>query len=125
VELFRHGNADVGVEDVGGEAVAVESEVAGDGSVGDADAGAGFAGDVEGGLGFAEGGVREIRCFRLEEVGAGDLEGAAGDGSVGGEGVEVGGFGVYGVKQGQGVRVCGWGWGCKWGGAVLVLRRAG
>jgi len=100
MQFLGHRDAYVGVEDVRGEAVAVQDEIAGDGAVGDADDGAGFAGDVEGGFGLAEGGVRQVGVFvEPEEVGAAQLQSAAGDGRAGGERIEVWGVGPGGVQQ--------------------------
>ena len=130
MEVFDHGDADVGVEGIAFEAVAAEGEVGGDGAVGDADDGAGGAGEVEVRGGFAEEGLREFGLgggeLGGEELGAEDFEAAAGDGGFGIEAVEVRGVGAGCVEQRHGVvKVCAWVGGCKWVGGGYWLKREG
>jgi hypothetical protein len=105
VEVFDHGDGDVGVEGIAGEAVAAEGEIGGDGAGGNADEGAGGTGEVEVGGDFAEEGLGECGVgggiLGGEEVGAEDLEAAAGDGGFGVEAIEVRGVGARWVEQGH------------------------
>jgi hypothetical protein len=99
VEVFDHGDADVGVEGVGGDTAVVEYEVRRDGSGGDADEGTGGAGEVEGGGGVAEGDGGEGGGVGVEEVGAAKVEGCAGEGGAGVQGGEVGSVGAGWVEE--------------------------
>jgi len=96
----HHGDADLGVEGIAGVAVAVEDEVGGDGTGGDADEGSAGAGEVEVGGDFAEEGFGILgTVVGVEDVGADDFEAAAGDGGAGEEAFEVRGVGAGWVEE--------------------------
>jgi hypothetical protein len=102
VEVFDHGNADVGVEGIAGVAVAAEDEVRRDGAGGNADERAGGASEIEVGGSFAEEGLRMLGAVvGVEDVRADDLKAAAGNGGGGEEAVEVGSVGTGCVEQGH------------------------
>jgi hypothetical protein len=132
VEVFDHGDADVCVEGVAGEAVAAEAEVGRDGAGGDADNGASGAGEVEVRGDLAEEGLGDLGAVvGREEVGAEDFEAAAGDGGARVEAVEMRDVGAGWVEQRHVLaRVCAVGRRCKcpartargfaWSGKIVV-----
>src|SRR6185312_3387092 len=91
VKLVCHGDGDVGVKDVRGEAVRSEGEVAGDGAFRDAEQGAVGADEIEVGRSVAECGGGKLGSVVGDgkQVGAGDLEAAAWNGSTRREVVKV------------------------------------
>jgi hypothetical protein len=88
VKIFGHGDGHTEVEGVGDFSDAVEEDVSGDGSVGDADGGAGGAGEEDGRGDVADRGVQ--RGWSGAEIGSADFYFSSGHGCGGSEAVEVG-----------------------------------
>jgi len=91
VELIGHGDGDVGVEDVGGDAVGSEGEVASDGALWDAEQSAAGADEVEIGGGIPESGGGKLGAVigDRQQVGTEDLEAAAGDCGARGDAIKM------------------------------------